>query len=65
MEKVKDSLKKNIVNDAIIKDISDAIHKLAFGTVTIKVNHSRIVQIEVTENKRFDDLWTAEGGGGI
>ena len=53
--------KKNIVNDAIIKDISDSIHGLAFGTIIIKINHSRIVQIGVTENKRFDDVWSGEG----
>ena len=57
--------KKNIVNDAILKEISDAIHHLAFGTVTIKVNDSKIVQIEVAENKRFDDVWSLEGGSGI
>ena len=33
--------KKNIVNDAILKEISDAIQRLAFGTVTIKINHSK------------------------
>lgn len=57
--------KRNIVNDAILKDLSDVLHRLAFGTVTIKVNNSKIVQIEVTENKRFDDVWSAESGGGI
>ncbi len=57
--------KKNIVNDAILKEISDAIHRLAFGTVTIKINHSKIVQIEVAENRRYDDVWSVEGGGGI
>ncbi|MEI8349545.1 MAG: YezD family protein [Candidatus Omnitrophota bacterium] len=57
--------KKNIVNDAIVKDISDAIHNLKYGTVTIMVHNSRIVQAEVTEKKRFDDIWLVEGGGGI
>lgn len=51
------AVKKNIINDAIIKDISEAVHRLAFGTVTIKINNSKIVQIEVAENKRFDDVW--------
>lgn len=57
--------KKNIVNDAILKEISDAIHRLAFGTVTIKINNSKIVQIEVAENRRFDEVWSLEGGSGI
>ena len=62
----KDQLvRKNIVNDAIIKDINDAIQGLAYGTVVIKVHDARIVQIEVTERKRFDDNQFVEGGGGI
>jgi hypothetical protein len=55
----------NIVNDAIIKDIATAVGSLDYGTVTIKVHEAKIVQIEVTEKKRFDDIWRLEGGGGI
>lgn len=65
MEKTQNLQKKHIVNDAILKDISESLRSIAFGTVTIKINNSKIVQIEVTENKRFDDVWTAESGGGI
>lgn len=56
---------KKLINDAIIKDLSQALNRLAFGTITIKVNNHKIVQIEVTENKRFDDVWLVESGGGI
>lgn len=56
---------KNIVNDAILKEISDAIGSLEFGTVTIKVHGSKIIQIDVTEKRRFDDVWKVEEGGGI
>jgi hypothetical protein len=56
---------KNIVHDAILKDIGEAIGRLAFGVITIKIHKSKIVQIEVTESKRFDDVWTVEGGAGI
>ena len=56
---------RNIVNDAIIKDIASAIASLEFGTVTIKVHETKIIQIDVTEKKRFDDIWRVEGGGGI
>ena len=56
---------KNIVNDAIIKDISDAVTSLDFGTIAIKVHNSKIIQIEVTEKKRFDDVWQIGEGGGI
>jgi len=56
---------KNIVNDAIIKDISTAVGSLEYGTVTIKVHETKIIQIEVTEKRRFDDVWRVEGGAGI
>lgn len=61
----KQQINKNIVNDAIIKDISDSIHGLSFGTVTITVHHSKIVQIEVSQKNRFDDVWLVQEGSGI
>ena len=57
--------KPNIVNDAIIKDIRDAVSSLDYGIVTIKVHESKIVQFEVTQRTRYDDVWRLEGGGGI
>jgi hypothetical protein len=65
---VKVSLKsssKNIVNDAIIKDIAQAVDSLEYGTVTLKVHDRKITQVEVAERKRFDDIWRVEEGGGI
>lgn len=56
---------KNIINDAIIKEISDAIETLSYGTVTVKVHDRKITQVEVAEKKRFDDVWKIEEGGGI
>jgi hypothetical protein len=56
---------KNIVNDAIIKEIAEAAESLDYGTITIKVHGAKIIQIEVTEKKRFDDVWKVEEGGGI
>lgn len=56
---------KNIVNDAIIKEISEALCALEYGTLTIKVHDRKIIQIEVSEKKRFDDVWRVEEGGGI
>ena len=56
---------RNIVNDAIIKDIATAVSSLDYGTVEIKIHEKKIIQIEVTEKKRFDDVWRVEGGGGI
>ncbi len=56
---------KNIVNDAIIKNIADAVKGLGYGTISIKVHNFKITQIEVTERKRFDDVWQVGEGGGI
>ena len=56
---------KNIVNDAIIKDIAGAVGALDYGTIEIKVHNSKITQIEVTKRKRFDDVWQIDEGGGI
>lgn len=56
---------KNIVNDAIIKEISDAVRALEYGAVTVKVHNNKIIQTEITERKRFDDIWKVEEGGGI
>jgi hypothetical protein len=52
-------------NDAIIRDIRNAIADLDYGTVTIKVHNAKIVQIEITQKKRFDDVGLVEKGGGI
>ncbi|MFA6142633.1 MAG: DUF2292 domain-containing protein [Candidatus Omnitrophota bacterium] len=56
---------KRIVNDSIIKDISDAVEKLIYGTVIVTVHNKKITQIEIAEKQRFDDVWKLEGGGGI
>jgi len=56
---------KNIVNDAIIKEIADAVGSLEYGSVAIKVHNRKIIQIEVSEKKRFDEAWKIEEGGGI
>ena len=41
-----------ILNDTIIKEISDAVSYLEYGTITIKVHDTKIVQIETAEKKR-------------
>ena len=58
-------LTKNIVNDAIIKDIAEAVDSLEYGTVTVKVHDRKITQVEVAQRKRFEDVWRVEEGGGI
>ena len=56
---------KEFINDAIIKEIRDAVSKIAYGNVTITVHNKKITQIEVAEKQRFDKIWVLEGGGGI
>ncbi|MBF0477972.1 MAG: YezD family protein [Candidatus Omnitrophica bacterium] len=61
----KEPVPKYSINDTILKNIREAIGSIDFGSVEIKIHDSKIVQIEVTERKRFDDIWRIEGGGGI
>ena len=56
---------RKILNDTIIKEISDAVESLEYGTITINVHNKKITQIEIAEKKRFDDVWKIEEGGGI
>ena len=56
---------KSILNETILKEIRDAVDSLEYGSIIIKVHNKKIIQIEVTEKKRFDDVWKLEEGGGI
>lgn len=54
---------RKILNDTIIKEISDAVESLEYGELNIKVHNKKITQIEIAEKKRFDDVWKIEEGG--
>jgi hypothetical protein len=58
---------EHIVNDAIIKDIADSIHRIESGTIMISIHDFRIIQVDIktTEKRRFDDVWLHENGEGI
>jgi hypothetical protein len=56
---------KKLINDSLIKEISTAVETLEYGEVIIKVHNNKIIQIDVSEKRRFDDVWKIEGGGGI
>jgi len=56
---------KNIINDSIIKDLSEQVFNIRYGTIVIKVHDSKIVQVEVTKRTRYEDVWLVEKGGGI
>jgi len=56
---------KKSLNEAVSKTIAHAVQDLEFGTITIKVHDAKIIQVEVTQKKRFDDVWFQGEGGGI
>lgn len=56
---------KNYIDDAILKEIREALESVEYGTVTITIHSGRTMQIEVTKKKRLDYLWRVEEGGGI
>jgi len=62
---LKQDINEQATNDAIIRDIRNAIIGLDYGTVTIKVHNSKITQIEITQKRRYDDSGLVEKGGGI
>ena len=57
--------KGGIINDAIIKEIAEAVAALKFGEIVIKIHDSKIIQIEKTEKLRYDAYHVMERGGGI
>ncbi len=46
---------KNIVNDTVIKEISEALNSLRYGQVQITV-HNRIVQIDKIDYQTMSQL---------
>ncbi|MGD0231819.1 MAG: YezD family protein [Syntrophorhabdales bacterium] len=56
---------RNVVSDIILEEIKQSINSIDFGDILVKVHAGRVIQIEVTEKKRFNDLWELEDGGGI
>lgn len=56
---------KNIVTDAITKEIIEKLNSLKYGNIQITVHNSKVVQIDKIEKTRFDDVWHVEKGGEI
>ncbi|MEI6126416.1 MAG: YezD family protein [Pseudomonadota bacterium] len=56
---------KSSINEAIIRNITEQVEKIKYGTILIKVHESKIVQMEYTEKTRYEDMWVGEKGGGI
>lgn len=53
----------NNKNEKIVNEIAQAVAGLEFGSVLIKIHDAKIVQVEITERKRFDDCRVEKGGG--
>jgi len=62
---IKQENNESATNDAIVRDIRNAILGLDYGTITIKVHNAKITQIEITQKRRYDDGNWVEKGGGI
>jgi len=56
---------KQLLNDAIIKDIRDAVESITDGGVYIQVRGQKIIQIDVAKRRRFDEIWNIQDGAGI
>ncbi len=54
---------KNIINDAILKNIHNAVHDLKTGIVVIRVKEFKITRIETTREQNFEEVWIEEGSG--
>ena len=53
------------VNETIVKKIAELVKNIQYGSLLIKVHDSKIVQVEITEKTRFDNMWSMEKGGGV
>jgi hypothetical protein len=56
---------KKLINDSLIKEIATSVDGLAYGEVIIKVHNNKIIQVDIAQKTRYDDIWKIEGGGGI
>ncbi len=56
---------KEVLPEAVVRELRSAIGRLKYGTITIKVHGSKVTQIEITEKKRFDGAADFSDGEGI
>ena len=54
----------NNADEKVFKAVIEALQDLQFGSVTVTVHNSKVVQIDRVEKKRFDRE-TIDIGGGI
>jgi hypothetical protein len=56
---------KDVLPEVVLQELRNAIGRLKFGTITIKVHGSKVTQIEIAEKKRFDGVAGFSEGEGI
>jgi hypothetical protein len=54
---------KDVLPEAVLRELRNAVARLKYGTITIKVHGSKVAQIEIAEKKRFDDAGLCDGEG--
>jgi hypothetical protein len=54
---------KDVLPEAVLRELRDAVGRLKYGTITIKVHGSKVTQIEIAEKKRFDGAGFSDGEG--
>lgn len=55
---------KNTADEAVLKKVLETLKGLRFGSISITVHNSKIVQVDRIEKTRFDRE-TVESGEGI
>jgi hypothetical protein len=56
---------KDALPEVVLQELRNAIGRLKYGTITIKVHGSKVTQIEIAEKKRFDGVAGFTEGEGI
>jgi hypothetical protein len=56
---------KEALTDDVLDELVKAIRRLTYGTITLKVHNAKIMQMEITEKRRFDEQPRFEKGDGI
>ena len=54
---------KDVLPEAVLRELRDAVGRLKYGMITIKVHGSKVTQIEIAEKKRFDGTGFSDGEG--
>ncbi|MCX5642842.1 MAG: DUF2292 domain-containing protein [Candidatus Omnitrophica bacterium] len=56
---------KKSINESIVNEIAKKIRNIKYGSITITIHNSKIVQTEIAEKERYENAGQIEKGGGI